>query len=342
MHRLFYDPKALKKYPTFEKMILDILNGERHSQMKAKSIERIQQCGYDCDETNETTFLQTMLPLIIKLDRTVELEQNEPPGSSLELAGDGYMVVKDPQPGHVYGSRDWRDDGVFAVMDQDLRKDSVPNSFPDEILAQAMKKIDGMTTPRPDRCYGLRANWIPKPKDLHLDADLQALLLEVCPHLSHPFFLIEGKSNNGSKIQAQNQARRGGAALVNAMRQLLTKSGELPVIDNGVDDRNFVFSATLFPGVMSIWVHWVELENGSASFHMNLLKSLAMEDPQHISDSRKILNNIMSWGCDLDKRRLKELHEKMYAWQIKKTAESQDGDRLSRAETESRKRQRNA
>ena len=339
MHGLLYDPKALKKYPEFHGTVLDIVNGERYSEMKQRSIERVQHYGYLCDETNEATFLHTILPLILKVDRTVKLEQNEPAGNSLELAGDGDGVVQDPQPGRVYGSRDWREDGIFAVVDQDFRKDSLPHCFADEDLARIMKKVDGMTTPRPDRCYGLAANWIRGPQGVQLDAELQALL-ETCPHLSHPFFLIEGKSNNGSKIDAQNQARRGGASLVNAARQLLKKIGELPLIANGVDDRNFVFSATIYPGGMGIWVHWAELENGSPWFHMNLLKSLSLDDPKHISDSRSILNNIMCWGCDLDKRRLKELHQKVYAWQIQETARLQEENRLNKAEKESRKRPR--
>ena len=339
MHGLLYDPKALKKYPEFHGMVLDIVDGERYSEMKQRSIERVQHYGYLCDETNEATFLHTILPLILKVDRTVKLEQNKATENSLELAGDGDSVVQDPQPGHVYGSRDWCEDGIFAVVDQDFRKDSLPHCFADEDLARIMKKVDGMTTPRPDRCYGLAANWIRGPQGVQLDAELQALL-ETCPHLSHPFFLIEGKSNNGSKIDAQNQARRGGASLVNAARQLLNKIGEVPTIANGVDDRNFVFSATIYPGGMGIWVHWAELENGSPWFHMNLLKSLSLDDPQHISDSRSILNNIMCWGCDLDTRHLKELHQKVYAWQIQETARLQEDNRLSKVEKSSRKRPR--
>ena len=331
MHGLYCDPKALKKYPDFGNMVLDILNGKRHSEMKQKSIERVQHYGYLCDETNEATFLATVLPLIIKVDRTVKLEHKEPAVNSLELAGDGDSVVQDPEPRRPYGSRDWLEDGIFAVVDQDLRKECLPHCFADKDLARTMKKVDGMTTPRPDRCYGLEANWIRGPQGVQLDVALQALV-EACPHLSYPFFLIEGKGHNGSKIDAQNQARRGGASLVNAKRQLLEKIGEIPAIANGVDDSNFVFSAVLYPGGIGIWVHWVELDNGKPWFHMNLLRALAMDDPNQIRESRSILNNIMCWGCDLDKRGLKELHRKMYAWQIQETARVQEENRLKEPE----------
>ena len=347
MHGIYCDPKALKKYPDFANMISDIVNGNRHSEMKQKSIERVQHYGHLCGETNEATFLATVVPLIIKVDRTVKFEHTEPSGNSLELAGDGDSVVQDPEPRRPYGSRDWLEDGIFAVVDQDFRKDCLPHCFADKDLARKMKKVDGMTTPRPDRCYGLEPNWIRGTPGVQLDVTLHDLV-EACPHLSYPFFLIEGKSNDGSKIAAENQARRGGASLVNAKRQILEKIGELPAIANGVDDSNFVFSAVLYPGGIGIWVHWIELVDGKPWFHMNHLRSLAMEDPNCIRESRKILNNILSWGCDLDKRGLKELHRKMYAWQIQETArvaeenaeEARQKEEKRQEKLESRKRLR--
>ena len=163
MHGLDCDPKALKKYPDFQDMVLAIVNGKRYSEMKQRSIERVQDYGYLCDETNEATFLCTVLPLIIKLDRMVKVEHKEPAGNSLELAGDGDSVVQDPEPRRPYGSRDWLEDGIFAVVDQDFRKDSLPHCFADKDLAWTMKKVVGMTTPRPDCCYGLKTNWICGP-----------------------------------------------------------------------------------------------------------------------------------------------------------------------------------
>lgn len=331
MHRLYCDHKALGKYREFRDMVFEIVNGDQYSAMKPKSVGRVQHFSRLCEETNEATYLQNILPLIIKIDRTVKLEQDEPTGNSPEMNWDRDSVEPDPEPGDVYGSRDWSEDGIFAVMDQEFRKDILPHCYGDEWLARSMKKVDGMTTPRPDRCYGLEPDWIPGPKGVQLNAELQ-IFAEACPHISYPFFLVEGKSNNGSKIDAQNQARRGGAGLVNAARQLLAKIGELPVIDNGVDDRNFVFSATVYPGGMGIWVHWAELEDGLALFHMNLLKSIALDDPQQIPESRRVVNNIMCWGWDLKARRLTELNEKMYAWQVRETARLQEENRQKEAE----------
>ena len=345
MHGLKCDYQALGKYSKFKKMIFDITSSERHSEMKLKSVRRVEKRSLVLEEENEATFLNSLLPLIIKEERTAELENHGPTSHSLEMSGDGDMVdVLNPQPGVVYGSRDWFDDGVHAVTDHDFRKDLLPHGYIDELVAQMLKKDDNMLTPRPDRCYGLLRNWIPVPKGLPLDPEIRTLI-EACPGLSHPFFLIEGKSNKGSKFDAMLQARRGGASLVNAMRQLLAKIGEPHITENGVDDRNFVYSATLSPGLIDFWVHWAELKSGIAIFHMNRISSFALNNEQQIPEVRKILHNIMTWGLDLKARRLIELHEKIYIWQRKETVrlqgEARQKEEEKKEKLESRKRLRN-
>lgn len=319
MHGLKCDYQALGRYPKFKQMILDIVSSGRHSEMKLKSVERIEKISPVLEEANEATYMNNLLPLIIKKERIAERKNDGSTSHSGEMSGDEDIVeVLNPKPGMVYRSRDWFDDGVYAVTDHDFRKDLLPHGYVDEQVAQMLKKDDNMLTPRPDRCYGLLRNWIPVPNGMQLSPEIRNLI-EPCSSLSHPFFLIEGKSNKGDKFGMQLQARRGGASLVNAMRQLLTKIEEPLVTESGVDDRNFVFSATMFPGLIEIWVHWAELEDGRAIFHMNSIKSFATKDSDHLRQARKFLNNIMTWGLDLKVRRLNELHEKIYTWQRKET-----------------------
>ena len=319
-HGLKCDYQALGKYPRFKEMIFDIVSSERHSEMKPKSVKRIEKISPVLEEANEATFMNNLLPLIIKKERIAGRKNDGSTSLSGNMSEDEDLVeVPNPEPGFVYRSRDWFDDGVYAVTDHDFRKDLLPHGYVDEQVAQMLKKDDNMLTPRPDRCYGLLRNWIPVPSDIQLSSEIRKYI-EPCPNLSHPFFLIEGKSNKGDKFGMQLQARRGGASLVNAMRQLLTKIKEPLVTGSGVDDRNFVFSATMFPGLIDIWVHWAELENGQAIFHMSAIKTFATKDPDHMRQARKLLNNIMTWGLDLKARRLSELHEKIYTWQRKETA----------------------
>ena len=332
MHGIKHEDNALAKYPEFKKMVSDIALSKRHSEMKPESVRRIEKYSQICQAGNEATFLDSMLPLIMKATRTVE--------QSLQMSGDGDMVgVPNPQPGVVYASRDWVDDGVWTVSDQDFRRDLLPNHYVDEQVAQAMKKDDNMLTPRPDRCYGLLPDWIPVPNGLVLDTEIR-IFIEACPGLSHSFFLIEGKSNKGDKNAAMLQARRGGASLVNAMRQLLAKIGEPHVTGNGVDTRNFVYSATLFPGLIDFWVHWAEVDNGTPVFHMNMIESFAVQSKRQIPEIRKVLNNIMTWGWDLKARRLIELHEKIYTWQRNEDAKVKEEARQREVQKEMEKVQK--
>ena len=146
MHGLFYDPKALEKYPEFHNMVLEIVNGGRYSEMKQRSVGLFQCHSHFAENLNEATFLESLLPLMIKEDRTVKLEQNDPGGAPLELAGHGDGVMQNSQPDHVYGSRDWFNDGVFAVSLQEFREDLLPHL--DEHLADEHVLRRSLTCPR--------------------------------------------------------------------------------------------------------------------------------------------------------------------------------------------------
>ena len=339
-HGLKCDFKALGRYPEFEKMIFDIVRSDRHSKIKPKSVKRVQKKSMVLEEDSEATFLNSLLPLLIKEDRIVGREKHGSSSQSLEPSEDEDIVeVFNPQSGVVYGSRDWFDDGVHAVIDHDFRQDILPHRYADKLVTQMLRKDDNMLTPRPDRCYGLLRNWVPFPDDIVLNPEIRSLI-EACKGLSHSFFLIEGKSNKGSKLDAMLQARRGGASLVNAMRQLLAKIGEPHVTESGADDRNFVFSATMIPGLIDFWVHWAELRAGIVVFHMNRIGSKATDDEESIPQIRKILNNIMTWGLDLKTRRLTELHEKISTWQRQETTRFQEEAHQKEAQKTSEKVQK--
>ena len=340
MHGLKCDYNALGRYPEFEKKVFGIVKSERHSQMKPVSAKHIRQQGNILEDDNEATFLGTLLPLIIKTNRITELENHGLAGQFPEMSGNETTVeVLNPQPGVLYGCRNWVNDGVHAVFDRDFRNNLLPHRYVDEQVAEALKKDDNMLTPRPDRCYGLLKQWIPVPDDVVLDPEIRTLIT-ACPALSHSFFLLEGKSHSGDRLDAMLQARRGGASLVYAMRQLLAKIGEPHVTESGVDDRNFVFSATMSPGLIEFWVHWAELCNGIATFHMNNLGSMALKDLELLPRIRKTLNNILSWGSDLKARRLTELHEKIYIWQRKEDAKLKEENRQKELQKESEKAQK--
>ena len=150
------------------------------------------------------------------------------------------------------------DDGLAVKVNCEFRKSFLPARDNDEELTKAMAKVDGMINSKPDHIYGLRIDHYPIPHDVTLSAHINSLL-EVVPTLHHPFFIIEGRSNSGSKAEVENQACRGGATLVKAARELLEKIGTRSTEATGPDQQTFVYSATLSPGLIDIWVHWAEV-----------------------------------------------------------------------------------
>ena len=66
-----------------------------------------------------------------------------------------------------------------------------------------MAKVDGMTNPKPDSTYGVHIDHYPILDDVTVSAYID-FLLAIVPILHHAFLIIEGKSDSGSKAEAEN------------------------------------------------------------------------------------------------------------------------------------------
>ena len=221
-----------------------------------------------------------------------------------------------------YSVESFWDDGLAIKVDCEFRKSFLPAREKDEELARAMAKVDGMTNPKPDYTYGLRIDHYPIPEDVTVSAYID-FLLEVVPILHHPFFIIEGKSDSGSKAEAENQACRGGAALVNAARQLLERIGARDAEATGPDQQTFVYSATLSPGLMDIWVHWAEIRTMAHRpvFHMHRLDSISLHGYGAAGKLRKITHNILDWGCVDRSPQIQKVYNQIFAYERTNDAE---------------------
>lgn len=341
----------MSRYPKFEKDVRQILNGARSSLLNPDSANRFQRNHEYYARANEDTFLQNILPSIIKTKRTVESRVRARAAESPEEATLGKsdsstttrfltkeaLDTQTPIEGisekeKEYSDQYFQDDGLVVKINGEFRKTFLPNRFGDEgmdiELTKAMAKVDGMTNPRPDYTYGLRIDKHPIPSDVLVSPQID-FLLEVVPIMHHPFFMIEGKGDRGSMAEADNQACRGGATLVNAARILLERIGEPDV--SGADDRTFVFSATLCPGLMEIWVHWAEVSRQDqteqkqigrgVTFHMNRLASKALNDDGSAGILRKMLHNILDWGCINRDQKLSNMYDKIFAFERRQAEE---------------------
>ena len=316
VHGLLQDDDALDRYETFQKTVRDNVFSQCDSALRPQSAQHIMANLKLYRNDDEDTFLGIVLPTLIN-DTHLKKAKQDIQDATFSIATevqDRVVDVKNLQDGETYIAQYWRQDGVVVGINKNLHKDLLPYAYPDPSLDKMLKKdrYDTMTTPRPDRVYGLSTSTLPIPSGIDKDAHV---LLRVCSNQQHPFFIFEGKSNQGNHHGAQNQARRGGAELVYAARLLRTKLN-MPEVSQGPDSHTYVYSCTITPDLLMLWVHWAEVMPQKTLYHMSRLKSfLLYDDKESFARIRLALHNILEWGCDLEARGLSKLHERLCEWQ---------------------------
>lgn len=251
-----------------------------------------------------------LLPLIIKSSRTTK---NHSSSSEKALTPQELRLFQ--EAGHI--DKDWFEDGIRITKNSEFRRTLVPNRFVksgfEAELAAALAKQHGMKNPKPEFMYGIRTDKYAIPAGVIVSPKTTALL-EIAVGLHSPFLIVEGKSDNGSMAEAENQACRGGATLVNASRELLKMIGDVEA--PGADNRTFVFSCTMSPKLVQVWVHWAEInDKQDCDFHMNLVASKSLDDEDSLVQSRRILHNILDWGCVSRSIQLQDFYEKLYRYE---------------------------
>ena len=265
------DDEAFDLYPDFQTTARAILGGERNTGPRPDSKRKFKEKYNALKAANEGTLLDNLIPIIIPDQRSI--------GKGLPVQGS--QNVEDSQDAlkgaeRVDGVEDFWDSGCVRARDVNFRPGFLPTD--PELTLQMNKdksQPDGMTNPRPDYLFGLRLARFAPPKTVKLTSETERLR-QVVPVMYDPIFIIEGKGDKGEAAEAENQACRSGAALIRAARALRERIGEADV--EGADNRTFLFSGTLSPGAMEIWVHWAQVQydldeanpNPSESLEQNL------------------------------------------------------------------------
>jgi len=326
-HWLYRDHAAYAQHPDFEATVKGIIFNPRHSIMNKEQLDEFFQTKHYVGQLNEATFIHNILPLIIKRTYTKMLKGDEVKTYLAELKRDDLeeylkQSIEEELRGYLLKEQGWLTDGVLCKMDANFRPTMLPNRFQGQghqaAIAAALAKDNGITDPRPDICYGIKPDTYKDP-DVIFSQAIQALL-GITPGMHHPFLIIEGKSEEGSMAEAQNQACRGGAVLVNAARLLRAHIKE-PDIE-GVDKRTFVFSAAMSPGLMQIYVHFAEVMPNAKGvrFHMNRVASRALDESEQVVQLCAIVHNILEWGCNTRRPMLTTLLDKLTTFQRGQTA----------------------
>ncbi|KAL8935125.1 MAG: hypothetical protein Q9216_005575 [Gyalolechia sp. 2 TL-2023] len=273
--------KAFAQYPQFQQRVKNIVNQKRKSMVDPLEFSEFQLAWHTYKGKNEDTRLNKLLPFFMKEKRTLSID-------SPAEEEDAHAVVS------------YLRSGLIEITNREFQRTCLPlredGSPLEKKLLDAMAKVDGLTNPKPDRTFGVSMKKIPLPIGFSTPPEI-AVWLETMRGVHHCFFLIEGKPYQGNLLDAHNEACRGGATLVGAARRLLATLGTPDIV--GPDTRTFVFSATLSPGLMDIWIHWVDVPTPGALplYHMNKIMSKAIDDEENFGQLRKALHNILDWGC---------------------------------------------
>ena len=325
-HRMFLeDARCRIRCPGAIKAAKEIIRDYRHSARSEKQNAYTTTGINRLEGKNEATVIAKMIEYVINKDREV------PEGS-----GD---IVRESL-NTKWMSRDWSLDYLDDVRDQDLHPDALPRVDwgHEPLMMEALAVLPQLTNPRPDACWGL-----------HMDAyafDDQQTIIEnsditgVSRGVWNPFILMEGKGTGGSPDDAETQAIRGGAALVNARRILNQKRGQgFEGMSPGADLESYAFSFRLLPTMASLYVHWAEIistdhpavsslpplpndpPSGEQSsmkkvstivlFHMHEIGSYGLRHEEQRDQLTHDLNNVFEWGIGKRNEEIKQVLRKI-------------------------------
>ncbi|KAI4177305.1 MAG: hypothetical protein LQ346_007708 [Caloplaca aetnensis] len=329
---------VLDAFPVFKAQLKAIIDPARRSTISPSELGDVKLTIQKYRYKNEATLLDRLLPFLIKDSRLIHI----PAGPTDSGQGPGPTTVTEEELTEkekdiVCEAKSFLRSGLITLVDTFFNNAPLPFIHDDPELAEelekAMKRDDHLTKPKPDRSYGIDPSHCIFPEDFRMPVHIE-MLLQVAEDVYHIFLVVEEKQDQGSQLEAINQACRDGAALVYAARLLRELLGMPDVV--GADDRTFVFSATISHGLMEVWVHWAEVfpkEQGRLpKFHMDLLASKAIGDEKDFMELRKMLHNILDWGVGKRKDDLQPLHDRIV--QYAKEQEEEAKEALAKANLE--------
>lgn len=286
-HHIYRQSHAFHRadYSEFKEHVSSPIASERASGVKPGENSKFKEI-YDTCITNgatEASFKRDMLEHIIMKDFQV-----------LANPGDPTQGIKP-----VFESRNILGGGIYCQAEQPLRRGFLPHVYPTDDLSPkdiaGRLNVDGMSNSNPDSAWGFLGRALGPISEGAMIQDYTNALLTICPGLYCPFFTLEVKIDSGSMEVCQNQAARGCATIVNAMRQLLRMLGREDTL--GPDKDTHIYCATMSEDFMEWWVGWAEVREGDrVNFHMNKIPTEIFDQDNPLLVMRRLTHNIMEWG----------------------------------------------
>ena len=282
------DNAAGREYAALITQAKEIINGGRESAVKTESRTKLMKNQNRMLIMNEDTFMIKMLGSLIGSGRYIQPSQSKDEK--------GKDAVQNTAGICDCLKRDWIDDGLDFNANQEFHKTRVPSLeiTNGPVHSQLLDALPRIKTPKPDRVFGLLLEAF-GPED--------CLILATCSKqtsltlgLYHFFFLIEAKVSSGDMVEAMYRACRGGAALSNAMRELILIS-DPQIAKDKIEPQTIVFSLTIGPEYAKLWIHWAEIDPGKQTrFQMQSIAKYWVDETNDVRKLRHDIDNILDWG----------------------------------------------
>ena len=313
------DMEAFDRSPKFQAKVFSIVESQRVSSPSPMSEKKLKMYLKEYDRASEGSFLMHIMPILLK---DGFYTKNLKPEMSKE---DRLSIEKE----QVVFREFLIDEGLIISRNEELLDTLLPKKYTnqgfEEEMERALRKEGKTRNARPDFIFG---NSTKKYPQLPMPTKISNLLA-IAPGMYHPFLIIEGIGDQGSKAQAEDRCRRGGSTLVHAALVLnaeianddestapevnhdpdqATQQGKIeqPTVTKepteDADLRTFMFSAIISPSTMDFYVNWYEGNQKDAEgmpnplFHMNCVKSVSLKDRRALKEIRQTLHNICEWG----------------------------------------------
>lgn len=284
----------------------NLITQERLSPTKQETLSRFMEKREKEKFSNEATFIDVIWWKLVRENRQVK----EP----------GTDVRSEEECEKIIFTKYWDKDHLRHRRDQEFERGClpIPDTEDDELLARLLEKVKGMTNPKPDLAYGLEREAFSREEQYTIDT--KPGIAELSKGIYLPFFIAEFKSYQGTMTDAENQACRGGAALINTLRQLkdmapLITSKNQACDMKGFADKeqehdtgSFLFSLTVTPENAQLFVHCAEKRTATkTAYHMHKVQKYDLEDENKVKMLRVAINNILDWGVGDRKEYVKDL-----------------------------------
>jgi hypothetical protein len=189
--------------------------------------------------------------------------------------------------------------------------DSLKRTYRNPMAKHAVPDIGSklkVSTPVPDMLYGYNRLGAFTHGQKAQFRSMGNEMLANSQGLIFPFFVIEfkadGPGGSGSLWVATNQCLGGSASCINITERLnrqlrQCKSDEVQPIDSAA------FSIAMSGTEARLYISW---KHNELDYHMQKIKSFALQEPEHYVEFRKYVRNIIDWGKD---KRLEEIRSSL-------------------------------